>query len=221
MKVMAGISKTIDKIVKAIGTAAAYISIVIMLLMVFEVFSRRIFHSPTIWSYETVSFLFGGMIMLSLPYGLQLGVNVRVDVLYNSFSKKLKNVMDILTFLVFFGIFILVFTEAGIKYFSRSLSSLERSWSAWAPLLWPVKATIPACGILMLLQGVSELIKMVFRLLGKGEMLGLADEEIDKVSEELSDMGIDVAKIEAENKEKFEKELEAAKAAEDKKEGKA
>jgi len=201
MKVMAGISRTIDKIVKAIGTAASYVSIIIMLLMVFEVFSRRIFHSPTLWSYETVSFLFGGMIMLSLPYGLQLGVNVRVDVLYNAFGKKLKVIMDIITFVIFFGIFMLVFAQAGIKYFGRSLSTLERSWSAWAPLLWPVKSTIPACGILMILQGISELIKMVFKLCGKGEMLGLKDEEVDKVAEELNDMGVDLKAIEEEKKE--------------------
>ena len=36
MKVMAGISKTIDKIVKAIGMAAAYLSILIMFLIVAE-----------------------------------------------------------------------------------------------------------------------------------------------------------------------------------------
>ena len=93
MKVMAGISKTIDRIVKAIGMFAAYLSVLIMFLIVAEVFMRRVFASPTLWSYETVTFLFGGMIMLSLPYGLQLGVNVRVDVLYNVFNKKTKRIL--------------------------------------------------------------------------------------------------------------------------------
>lgn len=144
MKVMAGISKTIDRIVKAIGMFAAYLSVLIMFLIVAEVFMRRVFASPTLWSYETVTFLFGGMIMLSLPYGLQLGVNVRVDVLYNVFNKKTKRIIDIATFIVFFGMFMLIFTTAGVRYFGRSLSSLERSWSTWAPVLWPVKATIPA-----------------------------------------------------------------------------
>ena len=188
MKVMAGISKTIDKIVKAIGMAAAYLSILIMFLIVAEVIMRRVFASPTLWSYETVSFLFGGMIMLSLPYGLQLGVNVRVDVLYNVFNKKAKRIIDIVTFIVFFGIFMLVFTTAGVKYFGRSLSTLERSWSTWAPVLWPVKATIPACGILMLLQGVSELIKLFFRLFDKGEVLGLTDESDDKVAQDIEEI---------------------------------
>lgn len=188
MKLMAGISKTIDKIVKAIGMFAAYLSVLIMFLIVAEVFMRRVFASPTIWSYETVSFLFGGMIMLSLPYGLQLGVNVRVDVLYNVFNKKTKRIVDIATFLIFFGIFMLIFTTAGIKYFGRSLSSVERSWSTWAPVLWPVKATIPACGILMILQGISELIKLVFRFMGKGEILGLTDDDDDKVAQEIEEI---------------------------------
>lgn len=188
MKVMASISKTIDKIVKAIGMFAAYLSILIMFLIVAEVIMRRIFASPTLWSYETVTFLFGGMIMLSLPYGLQLGVNVRVDVLYNIFSKKTKRIIDIVTFIIFFGIFMIIFTSAGVKYFGRSISSLERSWSTWAPVLWPVKATIPACGILMLLQGVSELIKLFFRLFDMGDILGIADDDDDKVEQEIKEI---------------------------------
>lgn len=188
MKVMAGISKTIDRIVKAIGMFAAYLSVLIMFLIVAEVFMRRVFASPTLWSYETVTFLFGGMIMLSLPYGLQLGVNVRVDVLYNVFNKKTKRIIDIATFIVFFGIFMLIFTTAGVRYFGRYLSSLERSWSTWAPVLWPVKATIPACGILMLLQGISELIKLFFRLFDKGDALGLSDDDDDKVAQEIEEI---------------------------------
>lgn len=188
MKAMASISKTIDKIVKTIGMFAAYLSILIMFLIVAEVIMRRIFASPTLWSYETVTFLFGGMIMLSLPYGLQLGVNVRVDVLYNIFSKKTKRIIDIVTFIIFFGIFMIIFTSAGVKYFGRSISSLERSWSTWAPVLWPVKATIPACGILMLLQGVSELIKLFFRLFDMGDILGIADDDDDKVEQEIKEI---------------------------------
>lgn len=188
MNVMAKLSKTIDRVVKAIGMVAAYLSVLIMLLIVLEVILRRVFASPTVWSYETVTFLFGIMIMLSLPYGLQLGVNVRVDVLYNAFSKKTKIIFDIVTFLVFFGIFMAIFTTAGVKYFSRSFASLERSWSTWAPLLWPVKLSIPVCGVLMLLQGLSELIKMFFRLVGKGEVLGLSDEEEDKVAQEIEEI---------------------------------
>lgn len=149
---------------------------------------RRVFASPTLWSYETVTFLFGGMIMLSLPYGLQLGVNVRVDVLYNVFNKKTKRIIDIATFIVFFGMFMLIFTTAGVRYFGRSLSSLERSWSTWAPVLWPVKATIPACGILMLLQGISELIKLFFRFFDKGAALGLSDDDDDKVAQEIEEI---------------------------------
>ena len=188
MKVLLGVSKTIDKIVKVIGIAAGYVSILIILLMLFEVFSRRIFHSPTLWSYETVSFLFGGMIMLSLPYGLQQGVNVRVDVLYNRFSARLKRSFDIILFVVFFGTLMVVFTVAAYKYFSRSFGQLERSWSAWAPLLWPVKLTIPVCGTLMLLQGVSELIKMSLALAGKGELVGLTDDVPDKIAAEVEEV---------------------------------
>lgn len=201
MKPLIKATKIIDRIVKWIGTAAAYVSLLIMFLMVFEVISRRIFHSPTIWDYETVTFLFGGMIMLTLPYGLQLGVNVRVDVLYNKFSNRVKAIADIATFVVFFGLFMAVFTWAGYRYAIRSVTSLERSWSSWAPLLWPVKVTIPACGTLMLLQGISELIKMFFVLFNKGELVGIVKESAEEVAFEAAETAMEIEEIKEEKHE--------------------
>ena len=196
MNALVKTTKVIDKIVKVIGTCAAYLSIVMMLLMLFEVFSRRIFHSPTIWSYETVTFLFGAMVMLILPYGLQLGVNVRVDVVYNKFSDRVRNILDIVLFAVFFGIFMFVFTRAAIPYFSKSLSSLERSWSSWSPILWPVKSTIPVCGVLMLLQGISELIKMFFVAFGKGDLVDLQKSGEDSTVEEALERVEEIGEVE-------------------------
>jgi TRAP-type mannitol/chloroaromatic compound transport system permease small subunit len=206
MKFFKAVTKVIDRIVKIVGVAAAYLSIAIMLLMVFEVISRRIFHSPTIWDYETVTFLFGGMIMLTLPYGLQLGVNVRVDVLYNKFSSRTKALVDIITFIIFFGAFMVIFTEAGYRYAIKSITTLERSWSSWSPLLWPVKVTIPICGTLMLLQGLSELIKMFFVLFGKGDYLGLKTEggEAEEVAVEAAEA---VKEFEKESSETKTKEI--------------
>lgn len=195
MNLLIKISKVIDKIVKAVGTVAAYLSIAMMFLMLFEVFSRRIFHSPTIWSYETVTFLFGAMVMLILPYGLQLGVNVRVDVVYNKFSDRLRKIMDIVLFVVFFGAFMIIFTQAAVPYFTKSLQSLERSWSSWSPILWPVKSTIPVCGFLMLLQGISELIKMFFALFGKEDLLELHFGNEESIVEEAKELAEEVEGI--------------------------
>ena len=207
MNVLVKISKAIDKVVKIIGTCAAYLSIVMMLLMLFEVFSRRIFHSPTIWSYEMVTFLFGAMVMLILPYGLQLGVNVRVDVVYNKFSDRVRNILDIVLFVVFFGIFMYVFTSAAIPYFTKSLQTLERSWSSWSPILWPVKSTIPACGILMCLQGISELIKMFFVLFGKGDLLDLQKSGEESTIEEAQERASEIEEVEEEAKERVANEF--------------
>lgn len=177
MKFAIKTSKIIDKIVAAIGKSASYLSLAVMVVILIEVVMRRFLKSPTLWSYEVACFLFGAYIMLIIPYGIQLGVNVSVDVLYARLNKRTRDILNLITFAVFFVSFVAVFTQAGYKYAIRSFTTLERSWSTWAPLLWPVKMTIPACGTLCCLQGVSELIKMLFRLFNKEEYIGELKEE--------------------------------------------
>ena len=171
MKIMVRLSRLIDKIVAAVGKTASYLSLVIMVVILIEVVMRRFLKSPTLWSYETASFLFGAYIMLIIPYGVQLGVNVAVDVLYERLSKRARDILNIVTFLVFYIPFVVIFTEAAFGYAYRSVSTMERSWSTWAPLLWPVKMTIPVCGTLMCLQGVSELVKMTAKLFNREDLL--------------------------------------------------
>ena len=101
-------------------------------------------------------------------------------------------------FVVFFGIFMYVFTSAAIPYFTKSLHTLERSWSSWSPILWPVKSTIPACGILMLLQGLSELIKMCFVAFGKGDLVDLQKSGEDSTIEEAQERAAEIEEVEEE-----------------------
>jgi len=166
----------IDRINTRIGRMMAYSVLIILGFIVYEVFTRRVFSAPTIWTYEMCSFLFGGYIMLILPYALLLNVNVSVDVLYNRFSPKTQRILDIITFVLFFIPFMVVFLIAGYKFAYLSWVQQEKTWSLWAPLLYPVKLTIPIGTALTLLQGISELIKKIARVSGKQEWLALIGE---------------------------------------------
>lgn len=101
------------------------------------------------------------------PYAMQMGANVRMDLLYGTWSTKRKAAVDILT--IFFLIFYLgVLLWGGIDSTLYSFKyGGERSPTAWRPYMWPIKV-IMCIGIsLMLLQALSELCKDILRLRGE------------------------------------------------------
>ena len=55
-----------------------------------------------------------------------------------------------------------VFLKLGAEYFWKSYQQNERIvTSPWLPIVWPFKLVMPVTAALLILQGVSELIKSV------------------------------------------------------------
>ncbi len=166
MKRLAAITKVIDLLSELLGRLAMYLAIILLGVIVFEVFSRRIFNSPSVWTYETSTMLFGAFVMLIMPYGMLHGVNVSVDLVTQRFSKKTQQVIDLVTYLVLFFPFMLVLLYAGYKFALSSWLVQETSWSNWKPPLYYYKTCIPVAAFFTTLQGVSETLKRVMTLMG-------------------------------------------------------
>ena len=54
----------IDKFSKWVGNIVCWILIPLIFAMTYEVFARKLFHSPTIWAYDISRFLYGALFML-------------------------------------------------------------------------------------------------------------------------------------------------------------
>ena len=90
-------SKTIvgiDKFSKIIGNIVCWITIPLILGMVYEVFARKLFLSPTIWAYDMSRFFYGALFMLGAGYALSKGVHIRADFLYRNFKVKTQGTVD-------------------------------------------------------------------------------------------------------------------------------
>ena len=66
----------IDKFSKWIGNIVCWILMPLILAMTYEVFARKLFHSPTIWAYDISRFLYGALFMLGAGYALSKGVHL-------------------------------------------------------------------------------------------------------------------------------------------------
>lgn len=156
-------ARTIDVISEKIGLVVSWIIVALVLAITYEVISRYLFHSPTLWAYDMTYMGAGAFFMLGAAYALRLGAHIRTDFLSSKWSPRTRAIIDAVAYvLLFFPALTLLFwwsLDAALYSFDIG----ERSdQSSWRPFLWPFKSTIAIAFLLLLLQGVSELIKSIY-----------------------------------------------------------
>ena len=158
------IIRAIDWMTEHVGIAFAWVLVPILIFPnVYEVFSRYALHDPTMWAYDVTTYAFGALFMLCSAYALLKGAHVRTDMLWDRFSEKTKGTIDSLAFILFFLPTMTILMVSSWDDFIYSWSINEKSNSgAWQPIIWPLRAAVPiSCGLL-LLQGISELMKSLW-----------------------------------------------------------
>jgi TRAP-type mannitol/chloroaromatic compound transport system permease small subunit len=161
-------AKKIDGISAWTGRLFAWLVIPLTVLIVYEVFTRRFLNAPTIWTFELSNFLYGAHFMLVAAYGLLNKSHVCIDLFVMRGSKRTAVILDLFCYFLLFFPFIIVILYHGFVFAKDSWASWETSWSVWGPPLYPIKTVIPVTAFLLLIQGISEVIKKVI-LLKTGE----------------------------------------------------
>jgi len=131
--------------------------------LVYEVIARYFFTAPTVWANDISTMLYGVLWMGGSAYALQRQLHIRTDFLYEKWSTRTKGIVDsvLYAFLYFPGL--LIFLWIGWEYALRSMMFMERIISSpWMPYIWPVKLMIPVSTLLLIIQGVSELLKSLY-----------------------------------------------------------
>ena len=184
--VMRGFISTVDAVNYRIGRVAMYGIFVLMGILLWSSISKTFF-LPSLWTLEMAQFVMVAYYILGGPYSIQLGSNVRMDLLYGEWSQRKKAWFDLFTvlFLIFYLCVLLYGAVSSTAYslgywgtepFSyfgglvtgaEKVGRLERSSPAWRPYMWPIKAIMILGMFLMLLQCISELLKDVLRLKGE------------------------------------------------------
>lgn len=161
-----GIVQYIDKLSFYSGEYVACWSIIAVFVYYYEVTVRYVFNSPTNWAHEAMFLMFGMQYLIAGAYAYLTNSHVRVDILYAKFSKRNKAIVDIATSLFFF-IFAGTLLVTGYTFALDSLEQSEVSFTEWGIQYWPIKFALVAGAVLLLLQGVSKLLKDVAVVLQK------------------------------------------------------
>lgn len=154
--------KAIDTLSELIGRLAAFILILLTLLIVYDAFSRYLFHAGSIALQELEWHFFDLVILLGIVYALKEGAHVRVDIFYAEFSTKKKAVIGIVSQLFFILPFSLLIVYVGFDFVLQSYAQNEGSSDPGGlPYRFVVKGLMLLSFLLLTLQSFSELIKQI------------------------------------------------------------
>ena len=157
--------KYVDAFNYRIGRFAMYGIFLMMGILLWSSISKTFFN-PSLWTLEMAQFCMVAYYMLGGPYSIQMGSNVRMDLLYGEWDNHRKAQVDAIT-IIFLIIYLIFMIWGGWESFMYSLSyGGERSSSIWRPYIWPIKLIMLLGLSLMLLQSISEFLKDILRIKG-------------------------------------------------------
>ena len=150
----------IDRINLVLGYAFCLLLIPLILCNVIEVIMRYGFDKPTIWAFDTTTMSFGSFFMLGSAYTLLVGAHVRTDMFWDKFSDRTKGIIDFLSYILLFMPAIAILFSIAYDDFIYSIEINERSNAGiWRPVVWPLRGAFALATFLLMLQGISEIIK--------------------------------------------------------------
>ena len=121
---MTAVADRIDRLTSALGRAAAWLALVVVLLQFALVVARYLFGLGSVWLTETVIYAHAALFMLAAAWTLQVGGHVRVDIFYADASAHTKALIDLVGALFLLLPFMVVLVWLSIPYAARSWSIL-------------------------------------------------------------------------------------------------
>jgi len=146
----------IDAVSTAAGWFAGWLVVPLTLAVAYEVAARYLFNAPTRWVSTVTYMLYGTQFMLAAAYTLLKDGHIRTDLFYARWSARTRAIVDAASYVFFFFPGMVLIFYAGTLEARLAWDIGERlgGWRAY-----PFKAVIPLTALLLLLQGLSELIK--------------------------------------------------------------
>jgi len=153
------IAKSIDTFTTKQGEYTSMLILPLLGVVIYEVIMRYGFNAPTTWGFEATTFLYGMHYMFGISYTDVKKGHVQVDIFSSLAPKKVQAALSALTTLVLFLPVMICMTVSASKFAISSVEGLERNSTSWAPIIYPFKIIMALCFAMLLLQGISNLIK--------------------------------------------------------------
>ncbi len=165
----------VDSVNRFVGHLTMYLIFVMLGILFWSAISKQL-NVPSVWTLEMAQFTMVAYYMLAGGHSMQLKAHVRMDLLYSRWSETTRAKVDSFTdLLLIFYLFMLLYGAISSTHYALKYG--ERSYSAWAPYMAPIKIIMIIGIVLMILQAVAVFFKDVAR--ARGIQLGRPDEELE------------------------------------------
>lgn len=161
MRALLAVSTWIDRINERIGKATGWLILIAVLVSAANAVVRKVFSTSSNAWLELQWYLFGAAFLLAAAYTLKQNEHIRIDIVYGRFSRRVQHWIDLFGHVVFLMPFVLLMVAYLGPYALRSFRTGEVSTNSGGLVIWPAKALLLAGFVLLLLQGVSEIIKKI------------------------------------------------------------
>lgn len=168
MHALLKLSHAVDWLNTVIGKLTMWLILVTTLISAGNAIVRKIFSTSSNSLLEIQWYLFAGVFLLGAGYGFLKNSHVRIDFLSSRFSARTRNWVDIVGIVAVLFPFCIIIIKLSWPLFVQALESGEMSQNAGGLIRWPVYSLVPLGFALLMLQGVSELIKRLAFLTGNG-----------------------------------------------------
>ncbi len=152
----------IDSLNELVGRIVSVVAVVFAAIIIYDVFMRYVMNAPTRWAFDVTKMMYGFYFVLLGGYALRHQAHVRVDLVTEALAPTARRIVEILGYLIFFFPFSWVFLTRSYEFAMRSYVQGETTYGSVQLPVYPLKIAMAVAAALLMLQGISEVLKLVF-----------------------------------------------------------
>ena len=177
MNILLKIVKAVDWASTTLGRTISVGVPLLVLIILYEIFSRFFFGVSTHWSYDISIFIYGYTGLLAGAWVMKDRKHINVDIVLSALNPRGKAVANSISALIVI-FFLVILIMSGSKLALASFKMSQKSPSLWGAPIAHFKAVIPAAAFMVLVQTLANLVRDLYMSV-TGKPLEPTEEEAD------------------------------------------
>ncbi len=161
LKALLPATRVIDATNKWLGKRLSWLILAAVAVSAINATVRKTFDTSSNAWLELQWVLFSIVFLLCSPWTLLSNEHIRIDIVNNMFPQRVRNIIELVGHALFLLPLCIIMIVTSIPFFLGSYGVNEQSLNAGGLPQWPSKALIMIAFSLLLIQGLSELVKRI------------------------------------------------------------
>ncbi len=178
------------RIVIGVGKVSAWFSIPLMVVIIFDVVTRRFLVLGSTKLQEGEWHLHALLFLLCIGFAYLNDAHVRIDLIRERLSSRARDWVEFVGCIVFVIPYCLIVVYFAEDFVERSWAVGEASDSATGlPYRWAIKACLPIGLFVLLLSGITVLLRKIIELFGPPDLRQLLPKKEEHATEQIDQIG--------------------------------